>query len=260
MAGQYERLYDSSLLDDLHNYFPALLYDSSRFSSVADVIAYVQQQTRNRFDLYSYGLNQYRDRNPTSPVSAAASAARRPVAASRPEGGSSVRSTAVPIYAFDNPNSLNSYSDINYTVSYAIPQPTRNNAAVDELEAQWADIDAIMGGAGANNTTMTLLGTLLNGLTGGRQRRVPSNFMSPVIVRPSEEQIAAGSRLDFVGAVTDMQCAVCQAGFEIGEERRTLSACEHEFHRACIDPWFQQNVHCPVCRHDIREPANEDSS
>lgn len=247
MAGQYERLYDSSLLDDLHNYFPALLYDSSRFSSVADVISYVQTQTRNRFDLYSYGLNQYRNTNPAS-----SAAPRQSVA-----GPSDTNTTGIPIYtpAHSNRATNNFFNDVNYTVRYATPNtPTVPVLMTEEVEAQWADIDNIMGGAGGNST-LGLLTALLGGLGGGRQRRtaVAPNFMSPVVVRPSEEQIAAGSRVDFVGAVPDTQCAICQAGFEIGEERRTLTHCDHEFHRACIDPWFQQNVHCPVCRHDIRD-------
>lgn len=127
----------------------------------------------------------------------------------------------------------------------------------EEVEAQWEDIDNIMSGRARSSASETILATLFNSLLprvgANRATTIPSNFMAPVLVRPSEEQITAGSRLDFVGALTDNQCAICQAGFEIGEERRTLSYCDHEFHRACIDPWFQQNVHCPVCRHDVRD-------
>ena len=149
----------------------------------------------------------------------------------------------------------NFFNDINYTVEYTAPAlaAPANRVMTEEIEAQWADIDNIMGG---NNATLGILGALLGGLGGGRQRRtaaVPPNFMAPVVVRPTEGQIAEGSRVDFVGAVPDTQCAICQTGFGIGEERRTLSYCDHEFHRSCIDPWFEQNVHCPVCRHDIRD-------
>jgi hypothetical protein len=31
-----------------------------------------------------------------------------------------------------------------------------------------------------------------------------------------------------------------------------MNVCHHTFHKSCIDTWFQENVHCPVCRHDIR--------
>jgi hypothetical protein len=38
-----------------------------------------------------------------------------------------------------------------------------------------------------------------------------------------------------------------------GHSVRRLNRCGHTFHTTCIDTWFQRNVHCPVCRHDIRE-------
>jgi hypothetical protein len=55
----YTRLYDSPLLDDLHNYFPALLYAQERFQTVGQVLQYVQQQTHQRFDLFSRGRREY---------------------------------------------------------------------------------------------------------------------------------------------------------------------------------------------------------
>lgn len=61
-------MYDSPLLDDIHNYFPELLYAPEQFRSVADVLAYVQQRTRERFDLFSRGRREYeRTRIVTTP-------------------------------------------------------------------------------------------------------------------------------------------------------------------------------------------------
>ena len=76
-----------------------------------------------------------------------------------------------------------------------------------------------------------------------------------VIVRPTAQQIAAATTLSTVETTTADICAVCQDGYGMGNERRQLNVCHHTFHRGCIDTWFQENVHCPVCRHDIREPA-----
>ena len=55
----YTRLYDSPLLDDIHNYFPELLYAPERFRTVSEVLVYVQEQTRNRFDLFSRGRREF---------------------------------------------------------------------------------------------------------------------------------------------------------------------------------------------------------
>jgi hypothetical protein len=29
------------------------------------------------------------------------------------------------------------------------------------------------------------------------------------------------------------------------------------FHQTCIDAWFERNVRCPMCRHDIREQTTQ---
>ena len=96
------------------------------------------------------------------------------------------------------------------------------------------------------NMNLAILATLLQGIP----RRQPDTFMEPVIVRPTAEQIASTTTL--TTAVADGTCAVCQDEFSGASERRTLNFCHHTFHRGCIDTWFQTNVHCPVCRHDIR--------
>ena len=55
----YERVYEVGLLDDIHNYFPDVLYNSSRFTSVPILLAYVQDRIRSRFNLFDYGRRQY---------------------------------------------------------------------------------------------------------------------------------------------------------------------------------------------------------
>jgi hypothetical protein len=55
-------------------------------------------------------------------------------------------------------------------------------------------------------------------------------------------------------------CAICQDPMEPGSNACSLNACDHRFHPGCINTWFQRDVHCPVCRHDIREPADDASS
>jgi hypothetical protein len=55
----YRHVYDVRLLDDLHNYFPAILYDADRFVSVGQLLAYVRSQARNQFDLFSRETREY---------------------------------------------------------------------------------------------------------------------------------------------------------------------------------------------------------
>lgn len=178
----YESLYGVGLLDDLHNYFPALLYDAGAFLTVPEVLAYVQQQTRRRFDLFTLGRNTYM-RN------------------------------QIPAYTG---------SPFIFSPRARATSPTAANP----------------------ETLLSLFTRMLN-----------TNFAANVIVRPSAEVISEHTTLTQLTTTTNEVCAICQDGYEVGNERRSLNACHHTFHSQCIDTWFQENVHCPVCRHDIREPA-----
>jgi hypothetical protein len=59
MADNYQTVYGVTLLDDLHNYFPRILYNPQQFQTVPDLLSYVQQTTRTRFNLFDNGLRQY---------------------------------------------------------------------------------------------------------------------------------------------------------------------------------------------------------
>lgn len=45
-------------------------------------------------------------------------------------------------------------------------------------------------------------------------------------------------------------CSVCLAGFEAGDEVRSLP-CTHNFHRSCIDVWLTRSGMCPLCRRPV---------
>ena len=51
----YEYVYNVGLLDDLHNYFPAFLYDSGRFQTPVQVFHYFRTELHARFNLPGYG-------------------------------------------------------------------------------------------------------------------------------------------------------------------------------------------------------------
>lgn len=64
MSDRYERVFEVTLLDDLHNYFPALLYQQDSFQTVQDVLGYVRERTERRFNLFDYGRRQYENTIP----------------------------------------------------------------------------------------------------------------------------------------------------------------------------------------------------
>jgi hypothetical protein len=77
---------------------------------------------------------------------------------------------------------------------------------------------------------------------------LPSNFLDPVAVVPSEANVTAALE-DIESSTTN--CAICQESISSGGAR--IRHCGHVFHRSCIVNWLGMSVRCPVCRHDIRQ-------
>ena len=61
MSGpDYQVVYGVGLLDDVHNYFPSLLYEQGRFQTLPQVLSYVRSQMNSRFNLFAYGASLHR--------------------------------------------------------------------------------------------------------------------------------------------------------------------------------------------------------
>jgi len=78
---------------------------------------------------------------------------------------------------------------------------------------------------------------------------LPPGWNDPVIVHATPEQILAATETatpqDDSG-----NCAICQETLTSPATR--IRHCGHSFHTTCISEWFTRSVHCPNCRHDIR--------
>ena len=104
--------------------------------------------------------------------------------------------------------------------------------------------------AAITNLLTTLLRLPLN--PNARQGAGLDAFLQPVPVQPSPEQIEANTTVGNLVSDEEHACAICQDNLQPEQEGRKLNACGHWFHKHCIDTWLEGNVHCPVCRHDIR--------
>jgi hypothetical protein len=82
----------------------------------------------------------------------------------------------------------------------------------------------------------------------GGQVGLPSGFMDPVPVLPTEQQIT--NELVELVATTQVACAICQE--QISADGCQLRGCHHAYHRNCIRTWFGASSLCPVCRRDVR--------
>jgi hypothetical protein len=264
----YETLYGVGLLDDLHNYFPALLYDSSSFGSVRDVLGYIQRQTRNRFDLFSYGLREYQADQPEASVSNPLP--RRVVRTSFATVPPSIGAGASTLLR--TPGTIPSVTEEITIEATSLGMPStiqeilgRSAGMVPDIfnqqenEGDEEDGDADDEAQASQFVANALLRLLQLPPTSLTQNYVTStrtmdHFLQPVPVRPTADQIAENTTLGNLVSDTEHTCAICQETLAPEQEGRKLNACSHWFHRGCIDTWLKTNVHCPVCRHDIREP------
>ncbi len=217
---RYENVYGIHLLDDLHNLFPEILYDSEMFNNNR-LVPFVQTRVRSLFaEEYSrnkgqYVLFQQARRRTDAGFTRILASAPIPVAPAHATMNANPNVTPIP-----------SHRSRSHIHTYSIP---------------------------LDDTIQNTLESLIT--------RAFESTMEDVPVFPTRQQIASASIVSSIEPASDVTCAICQdheQPTETSREWRILRHCTHRFHRTCIDQWFRQNVHCPVCRHDIRETTAND--
>jgi hypothetical protein len=83
------------------------------------------------------------------------------------------------------------------------------------------------------------------------------SFNEPVLITPTQQQI--NNELVPITTNSQQSCSICQE--QITGDGCELRGCNHAYHRNCITTWFSASVRCPICRRDIREdPQSQTSS
>ena len=265
MSNQDQYVYGVQLLDDLHNYLPDILYNPSRFTNIQDLLGYIQSSTQRRFDLYSYGrgLAGYSSlitpsTAPTAPTVSTAPNASAPTApnASAPTTPPPQQNRSVPNAPNRNvnsiPTSINSLFD---AVNTQYRSPLLNPIRPGRIIQQRVTPISVLGATMEYDTDMEeaseqLLTNILTNLI--RPTNLSQNFSEAVVVRPTQAQIDSGTTVQASTDTTEETCTICQDDIEANTQTRKINVCGHIFHKNCIDQWFERNVKCPVCRHDIR--------
>jgi hypothetical protein len=252
----YTSIFNVGFLDDLHNYFPDLLYNSDRFRSVQEVLRYIQRVARTQFNPFEQGLRQYnrdnRDNrdirsnyvvqnNPPTPIPVVDS-----IRVTRDNTSSNVHMRTDIPYTSSNVHILR--TDISGTPQSSVPvTPLRSNLEQVTMPPvrrsrpiYW---DLISNNYENNPIDTSMLTTLFT------MALNPSFTDVPVV--PTNQQIDAATT---IGSSTATEpCAICQDGMDPPQPIRRINRCNHTFHRHCIDTWFASGVTCPICRIDIRD-------
>lgn len=232
-SNNYNYMYGFGLLDDLHNFYPEMLYDETLFPDRR--FGWFRHRTSTLFpEVYVRQQNMYRIYH----------AANRQaqftewVNSQQPTPATPVRPTTIPRTA---PN--------------APARRTFMRTQGDDLSPEMDILTALF-----TVPTTTTTARISNNLFGSADLlSILTNHLNfqDVVVIPTIDQINAGSRsVDHEDIPADVTCAICQEHTVAGNQPvpwRRLH-CSHQFHSTCIIPWFQRNVHCPVCRADVRTP------
>jgi len=261
-----QNIYQVQLLNDLHNYFPDILYNSGRFRNVQDLLEYIRQVADT--SPYSRGLTSYNNRQTLNARVHAVNAGRAPptyrsVGLTAPTAPTAPTVPTAPIPTTAPTMSAPSIPATNATWT----QPVMST--VFEEYTPTTRIRVPLNTASTANTTMlmnTILGSMFSDLfavggAGGGDAGLQGFLNQRVPVYPSVQEIDRATTLFRAGSNRQGDiCTICQDDIEMNQEIRQIDHCSHSFHRDCIDTWFQGNVNCPTCRHDIREEIVTDTA
>ena len=104
---------------------------------------------------------------------------------------------------------------------------------------------------------------LIDLITNVRRFNSYQNAFSDVIVRPTNNQILnATEDLIYSSDISliNTSCPITQEPFDNSQNIMRIRECGHCFSREGVLEWFDTNVRCPICRHDIRDISNNEVS
>lgn len=285
-----EDIYGFPLLDNLHHLFPEILYDNTVFphdgnDSFGRTLSWIRFRLAN---LYPQTFNHARQR-----YAQTMARDRRDDydewmwLRQRPQPSVNLPPLQRNVRAYVTMSPLQASLNTNFWGGEAQPLNTihhnhnHNNDQNMQEDAPVSSNNRILATGVANQILQNALideifGSLLiprttTRTTGGALWR----FYDPVPIVPTPAEIAAGSRLLESSAVSaETICAVCQdhesprdsprqrdiSGSTVTNGWRLLTNCQHNFHKDCIDRWFEGHVVCPVCRADIRTASQPQGS
>ena len=207
--------YAIQLLNDLHDHFPAILYNPERFQNVQDILFYIRQVAN--VNPYINARDAYRRYN--SPIVLFPSGPYSSYGPYTSAGLAGVTGSAGPSGVTGSAGPSNSSID---SISSLI------NSVLNEMIS-------------ANGSNVISVNA-----------SVAEDFLERVPIRPTQEQISTATTLHISDGSHEDICTICQDDIEINQLYRRITECGHYFHKSCIDTWFTSNTICPTCRYDIR--------
>jgi hypothetical protein len=220
--------YEVDLLDDLHALFPEILYDNTLFS----------HDTNDRFG-NTLSWMRYRISN------------------LYPSVFSRARQSYLQNLASQRRNEYDDWMWLRRG-DQPIVQRYHETAPVQAPRNPWSTTRVLDRNAINQIINNTMIDEILGNLIIPRQT-VRANFFDSVPVRPTASEINLTTEIIESSLTVEANCAICQENESprdvpgLSNGWRKLKICNHLFHKNCIDRWFENHVHCPICRADIRD-------
>jgi hypothetical protein len=235
----YTSIFRVGILDDLHNYFPDILYNSERFTTVQDLLQYIQHQARTQLNPFDRGQREYNNNTNNRPINQTINPVNTYVQIPVVDTSGNV----APITSNITSNLNNTQTPpprIRPSARTTVYPPLRRSTPITSAYFYENYDDSIIG----VNTLSNLFNLALN-------PSIANMIDVPII--PTNQQIDRATTVLTTAPAQQEPCAICQESMDTLGLRR-INQCNHTFHQSCIDTWFQSHVTCPTCRHDIREP------
>ena len=240
------------MLDEIHNFFPELLYDDVIFDEPR--FHYFRNRMRRIFPraytraYHEYGIYYAAERQHAFQTFLHSNSGHlAAVPPPPPPAPQQVMMRSAPLVS-----TLRGLSPIQTTAS-PVP-PVSPVPQVNEL--------VLEPDAASQLFTSFFNRTLEHPLTASATFRILGNlgglFEDVPVVASQLDIESASSLCDLDRVPADAVCAICQDRGEATPWRHLH--CGHMYHRQCIDTWFNQNVVCPVCRADVRALATRRSA
>jgi hypothetical protein len=270
-GGNRNRPYENTLLNDLHEIMPEALYDSDLFNS--PILRFFQQRVGHMFPSYhrerGLYLRDQADSRRHAFRSTRLSRMPNPVVQPLPVSDF-VGQRATPVVQTYESNVSESFlrglllsimAENATQASITPPTPPVATSSAEDDDSDTAEGERIPNAPSPLEAEAQR--RIIRRGHSGISVTIPggARWWDPVAVRPSAVAYSRNTILmDSSGVPAGTVCTVCQSapgedlsGVPITETMwRKLRGCQHYFHKICADRWFEQNIHCPNCRADIR--------
>ena len=148
--------------------------------------------------------------------------------------------------------------------SSSIPRPRSRNWRYSSIPSR-STVSRNNSNNNSNTNSNTNTNTNINEILNHAFSGLLDTPLNPVVVRASPEVISqATENLLFSELPNDIQryqsCPVSHEPFTDNTEITRIRSCGHYFSRPAFRQWFDINVHCPICRQDIRDNIPNDNN